>query len=117
MLVNFGWMKEAKPIRSLFKSYCYNCSSLVNWHLWRETEWFMFFGAKSFPFLWKNFAVCPSCEFVHHLPWREYFNLPDPAVQGRVARVIEDLQLSTKNEAQKRFLRAQRVDQETAQKA
>ena len=117
VLVNFGWMKETKPLRTLFKSYCYNCSSLASWHLWRETEWFMFFGAKSFPFLWKNFAVCPGCEFVHHVRWAEYFKLADPTVQGRVARVIEDLQLSTKNEAQKRFLLAQRVEHDAAQKA
>jgi len=70
----------------------------------------MFFGAKSFPFLWKNFAVCPSCEFVHHVSWGEYLNLADPNAQRRVASAIEEFQLSTKNDVQKRFLLAQRAE-------
>jgi len=84
--------------------------------LWRETEWVMFFGAKSFPFLWKNFAVCPSCEFVHHVSWNQYLKLPNPAVQRNITGAIEDSQLSTKNETQKRFLLAQRAERESKEK-
>jgi len=116
LIVNIGWMKEARPVRPLFKSYCYRCSNSVSWHLWRETEWFMFFGAKSFPFLWKNFAVCPGCEFVHHVNWGQYFAMRDPDVQREIASAIEELQLGTKNETQKRFLMAQRAEHDAKQK-
>jgi len=117
VIVNFGWMKETRPIRPLFKSYCYHCSNLVAWHLWRETEWVMFFGAKSFPFLWKNYAVCPGCEFVHHVNWSQYLQLASPTVQHGVTDAIQDLQLSTKNETQKRFLLAQRAEREANEKS
>lgn len=110
MIVNFGWMKETMPIKPLFKSYCYHCSNTVTWHLWREREWVMFFGAKSFPFLWKNFAVCPGCEFVHHVSWAQYLKIDDPQVRLSIASHIEELQLSTKNDIQKRFLLSQRAE-------
>jgi hypothetical protein len=116
VVVNFGWMKETAPIRPLFKSYCYHCSNSVAWHLWRETEWVMFFGAKSFPFLWKNYAVCPGCEFVHHVSWSEYLRLPDPNAQGRITGSIEGSQLRAKNETQKRFLLAQRAEHDAKEK-
>jgi hypothetical protein len=110
MIVNFGWMKETMPIKPLFKSYCFHCSNSVTWHLWREREWVMFFGAKSFPFLWKNFAVCPGCEFVHHVSWAQYFKINDPHVRLSITSRIEELQLSGKNDVQKRFLLAQRAE-------
>ena len=117
MVINFGWMKETRPLRPLFKSYCYHCSNSVAWHLWRETEWVMFFGAKSFPFLWKNYAVCPGCEFVHHMSWSQYLKLANPNVQRGITRAIEDLQLSTKNDTQKKFLIAQRAEHDAKQKS
>jgi len=77
----------------------------------------MFFGAKSFPFLWKNYAVCPGCEFVHHVNWSQYLQLASPTVQHGVTDAIQDLQLSTKNETQKRFLLAQRAEREANEKS
>lgn len=77
----------------------------------------MFFGAKSFPFLWKNFAVCPECEFVHHVKWNQYLNLADPNVRTEITHAIEHLQLSAKNEAQKRFLLAQRAEHDANEKS
>ena len=76
----------------------------------------MFFGAKSFPFLWKNFAVCPGCEFVHHVSWSQYLKLGDSSVRRSIADRINELQLGTKNEVQKRFLLAQRAEREANEK-
>jgi hypothetical protein len=117
VLINIGWMRETRPLRPLFTSYCYNCSNAVSWHQWRQTEWFMFFGAKSFPFLWKNFAVCPGCEFVHHLTWDRYLRLSEPGVQSGIRTAIETLQLGAKNETQKRFLMAQRSEYDARAKS
>jgi len=115
--VNFGWMKETMPIKPLFKSYCYHCSSKVEWHLWREKEWVMFFGAKSFPFLLKNFAVCPGCEFVHHVSWARYLRIDDSRVRLSITSEIEEQQLSTKNDVQKRFLAAQRAEHDARERS
>jgi hypothetical protein len=70
----------------------------------------MFFGAKSFPFLWKNLAVCPGCKFVQHVTWTQYLGIDDPKVRLAITSQIEQLQLSTKNDVQKRFLLAQRAE-------
>ena len=77
----------------------------------------MFFGAKSFPFMWKNFAVCPSCEFAHHVSWAQYLKIDDPQVRLSITSQIEALQLSTKNDAQKRFLLAQRAEHDAKETA
>ncbi|QJR16066.1 hypothetical protein [Usitatibacter palustris] len=110
MIYNIGWMKETLHIRTLFKSYCYHCSNSTTWHLWREKEWFMFFGQKSFPFMAKNLAVCKGCEFVQHVPWLRYLKVDEAETRLSITTEIQQLQLSTKNDIQKRFLLAQRAE-------
>jgi len=112
MIINFGWLKETRPIRPIFGSYCYHCQKSTTWHLWRETEWVMFFGIKTIPFLWKNFLVCPGCEYVFHLPWTRYLEIDSEGTRRAIGDAIEKEQLRPKNELQRRFLLTQRAERE-----
>jgi hypothetical protein len=93
-------------------SYCYHCQKAVSWHLWRETEWVSFFGVKTIPFIWKNYVVCPGCEYVRPLEWSRYLQVDSPTTQRDVTAEIESAQLSAKNELQRKFLLAQRAERE-----
>ena len=112
MIINFGWLKEARPLRPAFASYCYHCQKSVTWHLWRETEWVMFFGVKTIPFLAKNFLACPRCEYAFHLTWSRYSAIDSKDTQRVVAAAIEEEQLRPKNELQRNFLLSQRAERE-----
>jgi len=116
MIINFGWLREARPVRPAFASYCYHCQKSVTWHLWRETEWVMFFGVKTIPFLWKNFLACPRCEYAFHLPWMRYPDIDSKETQDAAAAAIERAQLEPKNELQRRFLLTQRAEREAREK-
>src|SRR5262245_37570320 len=112
MIIIFGWLKEAKPARPVFASYCYHCQKSVTWHLWRETEWATIFGVKTIPFLWKNFLACPRCEYAFHLSWSRHSEIDSSETQRAVAAAIEEEQLRPKNELQRKFLLTQRAERE-----
>lgn len=117
MIIIFGWMKETQPVRPLFGSYCYHCQKTTHWHLWRETEWVSFFAIKTIPFIWKNYVVCPGCEYIFHLSWGRYLHISSPGTQKDVAAAIESSQLSLKNQVQRNFLLTQRAEREAREKA
>ena len=117
MIIIFGWMKETRPIRPLFESYCYHCQRTRPWHLWRETEWVSFFAVKTIPFIWKNYVVCPGCEYVFHLDWGRYLQIESAPARTELAAAIEARQLSGKNELQRKFLLTQRAEREAREKA
>jgi len=117
MILIFGWLKETKPVRPLFNSYCYHCQKTTHWHLWRETEWVSFFAVKTIPFIWKNYVVCPGCEYVFPLTWERYLQISSPRTTAEIAAAIESSQLSAKNEIQRNFLLAQRAAREEREKA
>jgi len=116
MIVVFGWLKEAKPVRPLLSSYCYHCQKTTHWHLWRETEWVSFFAVKTIPFISKNYVVCPGCEYVFHLPWERYFRISAARATEDIAAAIESSQLSMKNQVQRNFLLTQRAEREAREK-
>jgi hypothetical protein len=117
MIIIFGWLKETKPIRPLLDSYCYHCQKTTNWHLWRETEWVSFFAVKTVPFIWKNYVVCPGCEYVFPLAWNRYLQVASPSTQRGVVKEIESGQLSAKNALQRNFLLTQRAEREAREKS
>ena len=49
---------------------------------------------------------------MHHVRWSGYFRLSNESARRMIGETIEGLQLSTKNEVQKRFLLAQRSEYE-----
>jgi hypothetical protein len=116
MIIIFGWLKETKPVRPLLNSYCYHCQKTTHWHLWRETEWVSFFDIKTIPFIWKNYVVCPGCEYVFPLTWDRYFQISSSSTQKDVAAAIESTQLSGKTELQRNFLLTQRAEREAREK-
>ena len=113
MIVIFGWVKDAKPIRPVADSYCYHCERKRTWDLWRETEWVSFFAVKTIPFLWKNFIVCSGCGDTVHLNGSPYKDVVERTSSGGLVAFLEEHQLSTKSELQRNFLRSIRAQGET----
>ncbi len=112
MIVIFGWVKEAKPIRPVTDCYCYHCQRKRTWDLWRETEWVSFFAVKTIPFLWKNFIVCSGCGDTVHLDDLRYKQVVEGSPSGEFIVFLEERQLSQKNEVQRNFLRSIRAQGE-----
>lgn len=113
MIVIFGWVKEAKPVRQVAESYCYHCQKKRPWELWRETEWVSFFAVKTIPFLWKNFVVCSGCRDAVHLNDARYREVETGRPSGELAAFLEEHQLSQKTEVQRNFLLSIRAQNET----
>src|SRR5512143_314133 len=112
MIIIFGWVKEAKQVRTVADNYCYQCQRKRTWNLWRETEWVSFFAVKTIPFLWKNFVVCSGCNDTIRLSEFHYRQLAEGGSSNEFATFLEEHQLSHKNELQRNYLRSIRAQGE-----
>lgn len=108
MFFMVGWEKELKKVGPGLRVYCYHCQKRREWDHWRETEWARLFMVRMVPFLWKNFLVCPGCRDTVKLDSTTSGLLRSPGRHDELARRIEQRQLATKTEVQKRFLASQR---------
>ncbi|HEX5057028.1 MAG TPA: hypothetical protein VFX02_11075 [Gammaproteobacteria bacterium] len=118
MFFILGWVKETKPVQqSLLHSYCYHCQKRAGWDLWRETEWVSFFYIKTVPFIWKNYLMCSGCRDIYPLDWRRCLQLSSPQVREAMAAFLEETQLSSKNETQRRFLLSSKAGREAREKS
>ena len=108
LFVMFGWVKEAKEMGPALSCHCYRCQRRRSWEHWKETEWVSFFTIKTIPFLSKSHVVCSACRESIALNAEQSRSLGVEESQPRLAKFLEEHQLSQKSEVQRNFLLSQR---------
>lgn len=61
--------KEFRKVLGInqYMSVCENCGYGVSYQLVRSVSWFTFFWIPIFPYSFKYYLMCPSCEFGYKL--------------------------------------------------
>jgi hypothetical protein len=114
MFVMFGWVKDAKEIGASVRCYCYRCQRTRQWERWKETEWVSFFMVKTIPFLSSTHVVCGACREAFKLDAKRARQSGIAEELPRFTEHLEDLQLASKSDVQRGFLKAQREQREKA---
>lgn len=114
MIVIFGWLKEARPVKTVLECHCYVCQRNSSWELWRETEWVTFFGVRTIPFLNKDALACSRCGVHTSIDRSHSRRLIDGNDTEGTTAFLEKFQLAGKSEVQRNFLLATRAAREAS---
>jgi hypothetical protein len=112
MIVIYGWLKEKRPVKSVFDCYCYVCQGTESWQVLRETEWVTFFGMRTIPFLSKSSLACSRCEDQTPLDRAHASRLLRGDETAKSVAFVEEFQLARKSVVQRNFLLSMRASRE-----
>ncbi len=62
-MIIYGWGRQIrKDYGAIFSHNCSHCNNDVVWHVVRVGTWATLFFIPIFPYQWKYYLMCPTCE-------------------------------------------------------